>query len=493
MPDRSSFRRRSTEFCTAVAIVIFTTLSLAASGAAIGSPGRPEVAPNTTVKATENTEENFLNSVSCAGADFCMAAASFGGGVIVQGSLAEQWNGSAWSIQDTPNPGFKGSQGHTADSFGDVSCTSPTSCIAVGSASGAGSSTTLAESWDGSTWSIQTTPTPDGGGGLNGVSCVAATSFCMAVGSTPRYGSPIAESWNGTTWNVLNVPDPDSMGIAYLAKVSCVSESWCIAVGGSSAGTLAELWDGTSWSIQTTLNNSSNEFTDISCSSVSWCMAPILAGSTEGWNGTSWALESVATPPGGTDAALDGIFCAGQTSCTGVGGYMDGSGVGESLVETWTGDAWSVVTTPNPKSKSGGGGLSGVSCAGQSDCVAVGSYRHTAGSAYVGFSEVWDGSTWSVVKTPAVVPVTLSPDYGPPRQKVVISASGFAPDSKVAVLYAGGSSAKENLCSGTAASNGAFSCDSTIPKKSQAGSSGAHTVTASGAGGLKWSTTFTLT
>ena len=62
---------------------------------------------------------------------------------------------------------------------------SATACTAVGYAQdSSGNSTALAEAWDGSHWSIQSTPAPTGGTDVlfDGVSCTTATA-CSAVGS----------------------------------------------------------------------------------------------------------------------------------------------------------------------------------------------------------------------------------------------------------------------------------------------------------------------
>ncbi len=110
---------------------------------------------------------------------------------------------SVWSITPSPNPGDSG------DALPGVSCTSSTNCVAVGwyniASLGAG---TLVESWNGSAWSV--TSSPVDGGKLNGVSCVSA-SDCVAVGSnvnTSGVSQTLIESWNGTAWSVVLSPTP---------------------------------------------------------------------------------------------------------------------------------------------------------------------------------------------------------------------------------------------------------------------------------------------
>ena len=182
-----------------------------------------------------------LLGVSCTSGSACTAvgvANPTGSGAK---TLAERWNGIRWSIQTTPSPPH--------GSLNAVSCTSASACTAVG-ASSAG---TLAESWNGTRWTVQATPNPPQGGGfLSGVSCTSA-SACTAVGAanpfTPN-ATTLAERWNGTSWSLQATPNP-SQGGGELLSVSCASASACTATGNStnSSGvsvTLAAQWNGAS-------------------------------------------------------------------------------------------------------------------------------------------------------------------------------------------------------------------------------------------------------
>ena len=89
------------------------------------------------------------------------------------------WNGTSWSIETTPNP-----SGTQASTLEGVSCTSSTKCIAVGgSEDSSGNITTLVEKRKGTRWSIETTPNPSGSEDtlLKSVACTS-TSSCTAVG-----------------------------------------------------------------------------------------------------------------------------------------------------------------------------------------------------------------------------------------------------------------------------------------------------------------------
>jgi hypothetical protein len=172
-----------------------------------------------------------LTGVSCTSLTDCLAVGSYSAaGVIL--ALVERWNGTSWSIQSVPIP-----SGAISARLNSVSCTTAAACTAVGSYSAGGVYLALVERWDGSSWKLQSTPPPPSGStfiGLNGVSCASATA-CTAVGgyniasSTPGQ-FPLAESWNGSTWSLQSTPGLPGMTSGQLNSVSCTSAA-CFAVG----------------------------------------------------------------------------------------------------------------------------------------------------------------------------------------------------------------------------------------------------------------------
>jgi hypothetical protein len=98
----------------------------------------------------------------------------------------------------------------------------------------------LAELWDGTGWSPETIPTPAGarGNGLAGVSCTS-TTFCIVVGGygTNVYpiGATFADEWNGTSWSIQTTPNPTGAQSSVLNGVSCTSTAACTAVGSTQA------------------------------------------------------------------------------------------------------------------------------------------------------------------------------------------------------------------------------------------------------------------
>ena len=149
-------------------------------------------------------------------------------------AFAEQWNGVSWSSTSPANvlwyPTYLRS----------VSCTGPTTCMAVGVWQSPTHSETLVEMWNGSSWSIVPSPNSGAVGSpsneLTGVSCFGP-SFCAAVGSLTLGGSPFTvpyslfETWNGSSWAIGTPQDlsPPLLG------VSCTAALICTAVGGEAS------------------------------------------------------------------------------------------------------------------------------------------------------------------------------------------------------------------------------------------------------------------
>jgi hypothetical protein len=303
-------------------------------------------------------------------------------------ALAEAWNGRAWQIQQAVAP-----PGATYNVLYAVSCVSASFCEAVGTHfDSAGNQVNLAEMWDGTSWTIQATPSPQSQFGpvaddLFGVSCVSA-SFCEAVGVGPA--GPSAEVWNGTSWKVQARP-----GAAVQPQsVSCDTVDFCMSVDGFGR---MDIWNGSSWSAGPSVTGFS-AVTGVSCVSASFCAA--VGGGPSGenavvWNGSTWSAQPTPGPAG---VALSAISCPTVNSCEAVG-TLYGQGNPQTLAETWNGSTWTVQPTPNP-SVSQGSSLSGVWCTSASSCTAVGQYQYSNLSLFHTLAEVWNGQAWSLRSTP---------------------------------------------------------------------------------------------
>ena len=293
-----------------------------------------------------------LASVSCASSSACIAVGSYENTRIVA-PLAERWNGTAWAVVHVPQ------QAAAPDLFG-VSCATASSCAAVGcSLNGDFCEGTVAYEWNGTAWRAE--PTPAGGLRLSSVSCTAP-SACMAVGSGTK--GTLTESWNGRAWSVVPSPNPKNRGFLELDGVSCLAAG-CEAVGSyaSNAGaivTLAEHWNGHAWSIQRSPNppGALTGLGGVSCSAASACTAVGNYDNGTGqtvatalrWNGTAWALQK----PSNSHTAvlvdtLSAVSCAATARCTMVGyNVFTSRGATRALAEGWNGTRWAIEPTPAP-------------------------------------------------------------------------------------------------------------------------------------------------
>ena len=126
-------------------------------------------------------EVNEDRAVACMGSSGCTSVGTW---VDNQGrirALAEGWDTTSWALQQPGDP-----QGFQFEQLEGVSCVSP-DCEAVGNWSTSLSgfpSSTLAEQWNGSAWAIQPTPNPPGATQslLEAVQC-RTTTDCVAVGN----------------------------------------------------------------------------------------------------------------------------------------------------------------------------------------------------------------------------------------------------------------------------------------------------------------------
>jgi hypothetical protein len=350
---------------------------VAAVGVLAGSAMPASAATGWVVQTTANPAGGVLNeldAVSCASAANCMAVGNQQSSAGASTVLAEHWNGSTWALSAALNP-----SGDTGLFLTGVSCPSATYCVAVGvNQPSVSASTAVAESWNGSTWTLQSPVSPTKAW-LSAVSCTA-TNNCEAVGSDSA--GPLAEHWNGSTWAAQTVP----AAAGGLNAVSCVSASFCKA---TNAGALAATWNGSTWTTQATQPGT---LFSISCATTTSCevVGYLLVGQTastvvEHWNGSTWAYQTVD----GADT-LWGVSCASATSCIAVGTQQNPNGSGRQLTaaDIWNGSTWTHQSTPNP-SGAGDADFQAVSCPTTADCTGVGDWFVSSPSLARTLGEQW--------------------------------------------------------------------------------------------------------
>jgi hypothetical protein len=260
------------------------------TGTSFGQVPSPDPQPNDLL---HGVDAQATNNVWAVGATFPAAVEVFS-------TLIEHWNGTAWSV--VPSPPLSSGSGLLAAVAGE----SPDDIWAVGTLLSGVTDTqgsTLAEHWNGSTWSV--VPSPDPGRFGDSLDSVAVLSpdDVWAVGSyyNTKFGTKtLIEHWNGRAWHV--VPSPDVDIDDGLVSVSAVSAGDVWAVGdyfedtgsGSEVLTLAEHFDGTRWTVTGTpspdLDNDLLAVQAVSRTDV-WAVGGSggsAAALVEHWNGAGW-------------------------------------------------------------------------------------------------------------------------------------------------------------------------------------------------------------
>ena len=331
-------------------IGLFAVAALSIGLIAVADRASAYVESAAVVPSPNVSDASNLYSVSCISTTSCVAVGASADNTNFD-ALAMAWDGTSWTVLTTP------SVASSVAILVSVSCTSPTSCVAVGTYSNAGTDQSLAMSWDGSAWTTAVVPSVGADDNfLESVSCVSAT-FCVAVGASfdgTKYQTLVA-TWNGSAWAVAVSPNegPDAN---LLSSVSCTSTTSCVAVGHyfdgpytSGIKTLAMKWDGTDWTIIPSPNN------------------------------------NLGTDPN----RLFSVSCVSPTSCFAIG--STGSGGIETLAMTWDGTDWTILLSPNPAAENY---LESVSCVSSTECVVVGVGvdNSNVGSPLV---LTWNGTMWT--------------------------------------------------------------------------------------------------
>ncbi|MCW2495517.1 hypothetical protein [Jatrophihabitans sp.] len=249
------------------------------------------------------TPFNTLGGISCPRTNWCLAVATNQTG----GPLTLLWNGVSWSLGAAPVATGR-------FPAGAVSCVSPTFCMTVGSSSLVFRHRTMAQVWDGSTWHLLSTAEAAGTltSALASVSCSSTTS-CTAVGEYHLDSNRIralAEHWNGTSWSVSSTPAAPIGDSDALTAVSCApGHALCVAIGTSTsrAKSLLEMTNGTRWKVSGASIPASDPLTAVACPSAALCIAVAANGARESLDSGDW-LWNPTPAPGHSD--LTSLSCA---------------------------------------------------------------------------------------------------------------------------------------------------------------------------------------
>ncbi|MBV9094914.1 MAG: hypothetical protein JO132_13750 [Streptosporangiaceae bacterium] len=284
-------------------------------------------------------------------------------------SFAEHYDGHAWTVVRTPNagPNFNSFYGLAA---------SDGKAWAVGERLNAQyQDRALIEVWNGEKWSIADIPQPGSVRDMLFAASALSPADVWVVGD--REGSnglceTLAEHWDGRSWSVLPIPDPGSSG-NHLYAVDAVSPDNVWAAGQQLGVTspdngLVEHWDGHSWSV-VAMPPSATASVMLDAVTVTPTGQVWVAGEAdspagggrpliESYAGGTWQTASLPAAAGSIWTNLYGLAAAGGTIWA-VGTYVDPTtDNNNTLILQGNGAAWTVDAGPEPGS--GGNILGGV-------------------------------------------------------------------------------------------------------------------------------------
>jgi hypothetical protein len=383
-----------------------------------------------TTSLPPETVAAVLRSVSCI-SNTCMAVGYYETTEHVVLPLAEEGyiGSNVWTVRPAINPGgpFTILQG--------ISCLKVGECMAVGSYTHESKSFTLAEAWNGTTWSLWSTPNRTGSGAfygssLDSVSCDPAPLSCAATGVEINASSKnfaIADKWKGGTgasWSEQSIPKPAGATETRLESVSCYG-GICDAVGvyKNSSGEAPMAAEGvmtegsTSWELEypeIPPSSKGSFLTGISCTAARTCVA---SGKYEDYAGKLDTLSEKGARgwsfmPASSNLVgyLEGLSCPSSTNCVAAGSYIASLGnIGyKSLLERWNGTEWLLQSIPNPTGRNYY--LAGVSCASTTACTVVGYYEPNSGP-NTPYAERLNGTEWTIQPIPSPAGSTLTDLY----------------------------------------------------------------------------------
>jgi hypothetical protein len=314
----------------------------------------------------------------------------------------------AWSTVSSPNVGtstnFNFLHGVAALSTHDV--------WAVGSYS---DGLMLVEHWNGTRWNVVASPNVAGSTSdeLLGVAALAANDI-WAVGdySIKNPASPtqqaLIEHWNGTEWSIVQSPSVASE-VTVLRAISAVSATDIWAIGAGATGPLIIHWNGTTWSVVTSPAGSHDTLSGVTAVSATdaWAVGSGIGSYgwqtlIEHWNGTQWTVVARGSRPGLFTDDLHGVATSSANDVWAVGTAYGPtpSSPFNPLIEHWDGSQWSIVKSPLPGYAAG---LNSIAVVSASNIWAVGNYESEPGEPGPTSTliEHWNGSTWSVVNSPS--------------------------------------------------------------------------------------------
>ena len=315
-------------------------------------------------------------------------------------TLILHWNGTKWSVKSSPSPG-------TAGTLDGITAISPTNIWAVGAYSDGGHRHTLALHWNGMSWNQATSQDQGSDARLIDVNGTSTSNLWSVGYSGALVPSPLVERWDGAAWTVHSAPD-----MSFVSAVAALSTTNVWAAGGqyNGSGRMAR-WNGTSWiGIGTDPDIENPLFSDLEVISKNdiWVAgrqgssAPEYRPLLEHWDGATWTATPTPVVPvfvaglESIDSSAGSLWSVGRTSATDT--------EDRPLALRRAGGRW--TATPVASTTKLDTVLRGVAAASATDAWAVGYFQPLPARAVLDpeapFIEHWDGTRWAIAPAPYV-------------------------------------------------------------------------------------------
>jgi hypothetical protein len=141
-------------------------------------------------------------------------------------TLADRWDGSSWTPHDPLNP-------YVDDYLSDVLPISATDVWVAGTSNttATGMKRGVVQHWDGRTWSLSEILTPGAWSYANAIS--GSPNDIVVVGqgnpnTIPSHGLTLIQRWNGSSWEMMSSPSPGTRRNELLDVTRVGDEWWAV-------------------------------------------------------------------------------------------------------------------------------------------------------------------------------------------------------------------------------------------------------------------------
>jgi hypothetical protein len=332
----------------ALAVSTAVTVSIPAAGRASPPPRAAPCGPDWQLVETPDGGPlgNGLYGVDAVDRDHAWAVGTYFTDRAL--SLIEGWDGTAWAVESHPEKGD--------DSFLlSVDAVDVSDVWAVGYYHDHVGQKTLAFHWDGTVWTIVPTPNQGLESALWAVDALGPDDVWAVGFGIPQGGGDtftLAEHWDGTSWSIVPTPAIDGGASFGSVDIRSSDDGWAVGSarsGQSDSTTLIERWDGSAWTIVPSPNeaDADNQLLDVEAISPenAWAVGqwshsilhphPLIVS----WSGSAW----VESPAGASKTSLESVAAVEPRDVWAVGGGFGWT----TALQHWNGARWTAGRGPD--------------------------------------------------------------------------------------------------------------------------------------------------